>query len=353
MEIQIRKSIPKDQPAIFEVIYKAWLEAYSHIYGKDYIINHFETRRNNPEYINAKIEEITLYKHHYVATINEKVVAVMFLDHITQDKDYAEILCFYVDPNYQRQGIGQKLYDFATNIAIDNNIFKINIEALKENPVGCAFYQKMGGHIISHRTRQFAGKEVECITFEYNLKRVELETDRLILRNYNESDLDDYFEYISHKSVGPRIGWEPYKTKEAAFERLKYEITKPFQFAIVLKSINKVIGSIELMPCKEERYADLNIEEDAKEIGFMLSPAFWGQGIMPEACKSVMKFAFEKLNTPCIYIGHAKANSQSEKVQNKLGFKVVGELKNYRNWIDGKPTSLIKRKMTKQDWLNQ
>ena len=35
----------------------------------------------------------------------------------------------------------------------------------------------------------------------------------------------------------------------------------------------------------------------------------------------------------------------------KLGFKIVGELENYRTWTDGKLTNLIERKMTKNDWL--
>lgn len=77
-----------------------------------------------------------------------------------------------------------------------------------------------------------------------------LETERLILRNFKESDLDDCFEYASMKEVGPMAGWDPYTDKEKAHERLIYESNKPNQFALVLKSNNKVIGSVELMDCK-------------------------------------------------------------------------------------------------------
>ena len=38
------------------------------------------------------------------------------------------------------------------------------------------------------------------------------------------------------------------------------------------------------------------VEDNSKEIGFLLSPHFWGKGIMPEACKKIMSFAFIKLN---------------------------------------------------------
>lgn len=37
-----------------------------------------------------------------------------------------------------------------------------------------------------------------------------IETERLILRNYKMEDLDDYFEYVSMESVGPRVGWPAY-----------------------------------------------------------------------------------------------------------------------------------------------
>ncbi len=177
-----------------------------------------------------------------------------------------------------------------------------------------------------------------------------LETQRLILRNYTEQDIDDYFEYASHEDVGPRCGWEPRKDKIQAFERLKIETTKPHQFAIVWKETGKVIGSVELMDVKKERYPNQIFEENDKEIGFILSPAFWGKGIMPEATKAVIQLAFELLNINTIYISHAKANLQSAKVQDKLGFKIFGEVKNYRKWIDGNYTDSILRKMTKKEY---
>lgn len=51
------------------------------------------------------------------------------------------------------------------------------------------------------------------------------------------------------------------------------------QFALVLKSNNKVIGSVELMDCKKERYSNLVIPDRAKEIGAVLSKDYWGMDI--------------------------------------------------------------------------
>lgn len=178
-----------------------------------------------------------------------------------------------------------------------------------------------------------------------------LETERLILRNFKPTDIEDYWEYVQMPNVGPRAGWPAYTDKSKAVERLEQvECVTPHQFAIVYKELNKVIGSIELMDCKEDRYPNLVIEPGSKEIGFVLSETFWGKGIMTEACKAVMEFAFEILNVENIYIGHAKANIGSGKVQDKLGFKVIGEFPNYRTWVDGTTTSLVERKMTRVEW---
>jgi len=177
------------------------------------------------------------------------------------------------------------------------------------------------------------------------------ETERLILRNFKETDFDDYWEYAKDERVGPRAGWKAYTDPEKARERVLIEASKTNQFAIVLKSENKVIGSVELMECKKDRYKNLDIEEGAKEIGAVLSYDYWGQGYMPEAVKEIMRYAFEELGVPVIYCGHAKANTNSGRLQEKCGFRVVGELANYREWVDGTVTSLIERKMTREEYF--
>lgn len=177
-----------------------------------------------------------------------------------------------------------------------------------------------------------------------------LESERLCLRNYKESDINDYWEYVTNPLIGPACGWQPYTDKNLALERLKYETTKPNQFAIVYKPDNKVIGAVELMDYNPERYDSIDIDKDAKEIGFLLSEKYWGKGIMLEAVKLVMEYAFNSLNVPMIVISHSEANIQSGKVQDKLGFKIVGRKDNYRPWLDGKMTNCILRRMTKQEF---
>lgn len=346
-DLIIRSETEEDYLFVSEVKRQAWLQAYSHIFSEEAINNHFDNKLKNHSK-NTNDEDDGCKR--FVAIKNNKIVATMCIAPKLPDDNFVEILWLYVHPDCQRMGIGKKLYDFAKLLILDQNVKKIHIEALKENHIGCSFYTKTGGMIVSTRTKEMLGKTPELVTFEFDISPVVLETKRLILRNYKETDIDDYFEYASSNDVGPRIGFEPHKTKDSALDRLKLEIEKPFHFAIVWKELNKVVGSIELMNCKTERYSNLKIEPNAKEIGFLLSPDFWGKGIMPEATEAVLNFAFEELLINDVYIGHVSKNDQSKRVQEKLGFKIVGELENYRKWIDGETVSLIERKLTKDDW---
>ena len=97
-----------------------------------------------------------------------------------------------------------------------------------------------------------------------------LETERLILRGFEESDLDDLFEYAQSPDVGPNAGWPAHKTKEDSLNILKMFIEKDDVWAIVEKKSNKVIGSYGL-------HKDLKRDnEKSKMIGYVLSDKFWG-----------------------------------------------------------------------------
>ena len=73
-----------------------------------------------------------------------------------------------------------------------------------------------------------------------------LNSERLILRNWQESDSSDLYEYAKSELVGPNAGWKPHQNEEESKEIIKMFIKNNDSYAIVLKSENKVIGSIGL-----------------------------------------------------------------------------------------------------------
>ena len=102
-----------------------------------------------------------------------------------------------------------------------------------------------------------------------------IEMEKLILRNYRETDLDDYWEFVNQPNIGPRCGWPVYTDKTKAKERLKFEMTRKFQFAIVLKSEQKVIGSIEIAEITNS-FGELGCDvKNARNVDFLLNENYW------------------------------------------------------------------------------
>lgn len=155
----------------------------------------------------------------------------------------------------------------------------------------------------------------------FNIKGKIIETRRLILRAFKESDLDDFFEYASVEGVGEKAGWHHHQTKEKTKEILDIFIKEDKVFALVDKEKNKVIGSlgVELYGMEKELSEFNNYQ--GREIGFVLSKSYWGQGIMPEAVKAVIDYLFDELNLDFLTCGYYNFNSQSKRVQEKCGFK--------------------------------
>lgn len=146
----------------------------------------------------------------------------------------------------------------------------------------------------------------------------ELQTDRLILRKWKETDSKDLFEYAKSNLVGPNAGWAPHKNEEESKQIIKMFIESKDTYAIVLKSENKVIGSIGLhLDSPDESLADLN----QREIGYVLNPKYWGKGIVPEAVNRVLKYGFQELGLDLIWCAHFDFNHNSKRVNEKCGFK--------------------------------
>lgn len=154
-----------------------------------------------------------------------------------------------------------------------------------------------------------------------------LETDRLVLRAFEMSDLDDFYEYASVEGVGEMAGWRHHESRQKSLEILELFISEDKTFAICLKENGKVIGSLGV-----ERYGmeEALTEFDGykgREIGYVLGKDYWGRGIMPEAVKAVIGYLFEVCDLDFLTCGYYDFNSRSKRVQEKCGFKPYRRLK--------------------------
>lgn len=150
-----------------------------------------------------------------------------------------------------------------------------------------------------------------------------LETERLTLRAWRESDLDDFYEYASVDGVGESAGWVHHASKEDTKRILDMFIAEKNVFALVLKENGKVIGSLGLHESKaneKEEYKSLK----TKEIGYVLSKDYWGKGLMTEAVKAVIGFCFDVWGADLLTVGHFAENGRSRRVIEKCGFSPAG-----------------------------
>ena len=160
----------------------------------------------------------------------------------------------------------------------------------------------------------------------FKLNGLQIETERLILRPFIQTDLDDFYEYASIEGVGEMAGWKHHQSKEESQQILNRFIENDKTFAIVLKSNNKVIGSLGIEEYGMEDKLTEFSNYIGREIGYVLSKSYWGIGIMPEAVKAVIDYLFKVLNFDFLTCGYYDFNKQSKRVQEKCGFKPYRKL---------------------------
>lgn len=166
-----------------------------------------------------------------------------------------------------------------------------------------------------------------------DITKVTIETDRLILRGWKETDLNDFYEYASVEGVGEMAGWKHHDSMEISKKILQSFISEKNVFAIVYKENNKVIGSLGLHVSwanDEASYKDMKV----KEIGYVLSKTYWGMGLMPEAVKAVIEYCFDNCKLDALTVCHFSTNMQSKRVIEKCGFEFVKKKEEYVEQLD-------------------
>jgi RimJ/RimL family protein N-acetyltransferase len=149
-------------------------------------------------------------------------------------------------------------------------------------------------------------------------RQMVLETERLILRRWEEGDAENLYLYASDPAVGPIAGWPPHQSLEESRDVIKNVFCGEEAYAVCLKSDHKAIGAIEL---KLNGYTDMTERDDECELGYWLGKPFWGQGLIPEAAREMLRHAFEDLKMQKVWCGYYDGNHKSKRVQEKLGFR--------------------------------
>lgn len=135
-----------------------------------------------------------------------------------------------------------------------------------------------------------------------------IKTERLILRPFNENDLEAIFKIFSDEKINTFLPWYPVKTMEEAktFYEERYANPEDYCFAICLKEDNVPIG-----------YINVSMDE-SHDFGYGLLEAYWRKGIASEASRAVMEFV-KKEGLPFVTATHDVNNPHSGYVMQALG----------------------------------
>ncbi|MCC8023230.1 MAG: GNAT family N-acetyltransferase [Clostridiales bacterium] len=150
---------------------------------------------------------------------------------------------------------------------------------------------------------------------------VRIETQRLILRDLEAGDLDDFYQYVRNPQVGPNAGWKPHESLEESGVILHDMMEKQEVWAIGHRADEKLIGTIGLHKDALRGY------EKARMLGFVLDPAYWGRGLATEAARAVLRHAFLDLHLGLVSCNHFCYNLRSKRVIEKCGFTHEGTLR--------------------------
>lgn len=153
MEIKYRQIRKEDGYEWYTLLDKVWRAAYGHIFPEKV----FDARENAmADRVSAFTEEkfIGERKTAYVAECEGKIVGLMFgtLDSGYEyfKKDYADLVALYIDPEYQRMGIGTALRDIFIQWAKERNADQMVIGVLKENRKARKVYESWGGALSEY-----------------------------------------------------------------------------------------------------------------------------------------------------------------------------------------------------------
>ena len=173
-----------------------------------------------------------------------------------------------------------------------------------------------------------------------------LETRRTVLRPFAGTDAEDLYAFCKDPRVGPIAGWKPHESLEESREIIRTVFSAPNTFAVVDRETGRVIGSAGFVTPSGP--ADAAHQGQSSEIGYALSPDYWGRGIIPEVVRELLRYGFQELGLDEIWCTHYQENSRSRRVIEKSGFLYAFTEKLSDEFFPERPTCFYF--MTREMW---
>ena len=175
-----------------------------------------------------------------------------------------------------------------------------------------------------------------------------LETERLVLRPYAESDLEDYFAMLSDRKnmyylddIVTETMADAKKSLFEAIELMKSGAAR--RFALTLKGNPNIVGAVGYDVTAATPLGRIG------HIGWFILPAYQNRGYITEAARRVLAFAFCDDNCIRITTGCYKENTPTQKVMAKIGFRLEAD-KIKAQYHDGIMKDRLEYAINKDEW---
>lgn len=162
-----------------------------------------------------------------------------------------------------------------------------------------------------------------------NLGTKKLETERLILRRFELSDIEELFYngYITDEKMTENMSWKPCRTIEEQYKIIEnwvkeYNNLDFYKWLIETKDTHELIGGIDI--------CNLYKKKDYGEVGYCISSKHWNKGYATEALRRVIEYLLIECDFHLVEAHYAGYNPASGRVMEKAGMKKDGELRERR-----------------------
>jgi ribosomal-protein-alanine N-acetyltransferase len=176
-------------------------------------------------------------------------------------------------------------------------------------------------------------------------ERVELSTERLVLRPISLEDFHEILAYSQDEEWGRYTPDPKPYTRRFGEQFVARKVLAPWEtaprFSIVLE--DKVVGGVGL---------EIDAANKAGELAYSLARAHWGKGLVPEAARCVIAWGFRDLGLEKIFAQADFRNKRSLRVMEKLGMTREGVLRSHRK-VRGERVDEVYYGILREEWEEQ
>ncbi len=142
-----------------------------------------------------------------------------------------------------------------------------------------------------------------------------IETERLVLRPWEEADASALYKYACDPDVGPAAGWAVHRDAADSLNIIRTVLSAEGTYAVTIKERgDEPVGSIGIFK------TDAIKNSQDQELGYWIGQPFWGNGYIPEAARRLMALYFEDEQHKRMWCAHFAGNTKSRRVIEKCGF---------------------------------